>query len=108
VKPRFQSLPFKCNLQRYHPSTTREIRALCEDLGVLGRVDFKLLLKVGLGLGFMVHGAVYKLHSVGQWPRGLKSWLETFRRKCLAGPIARKHLVSTLAPMKRKTWFPIA
>jgi AdoMet-dependent rRNA methyltransferase SPB1 len=28
-----------------HPSTTTEIRALCQDLGVLGRVDFKLLLK---------------------------------------------------------------
>ena len=28
-----------------HPSTTDEIRALCQDLGVLGRVDFKLLLK---------------------------------------------------------------
>ena len=28
-----------------HPSTTPEIRALCADLGVLGRVDFKNLLK---------------------------------------------------------------
>ena len=28
-----------------HPATTDEIRALCKDLGVLGRVDFKLLLK---------------------------------------------------------------
>lgn len=28
-----------------HPATTDEIRSLCEDLGVLGRVDFKLLLK---------------------------------------------------------------
>ena len=28
-----------------HPSTTDEIRALCSDLGVLGRADFKMLLK---------------------------------------------------------------
>ena len=28
-----------------HPATNDEIRALCQDLGVLGRVDFKLLLK---------------------------------------------------------------
>jgi len=28
-----------------HPATTPEIRSLCEDLGVLGKVDFKLLLK---------------------------------------------------------------
>ena len=28
-----------------HPSTTPEIRSLCADLGVLGRVDFKNLLK---------------------------------------------------------------
>ena len=28
-----------------HPATTPEIRALCADLGVLGRVDFKLLLR---------------------------------------------------------------
>jgi AdoMet-dependent rRNA methyltransferase SPB1 len=28
-----------------HPATTPEIRSLCADLGVLGRVDFKNLLK---------------------------------------------------------------
>ncbi len=30
---------------RFHPSTTAEIRALCNDLQVLGRSEFKQLLK---------------------------------------------------------------
>lgn len=33
-----------------HPATTDEIRALCLDLGVLGRADFKLLLKWRLAI----------------------------------------------------------